>query len=201
MKKQKRVPKMNREQWLLLAVDALKPVFKKKCQIVLPKNIKCTMSFPLGRSAHKVVGQCLSEKISSGQKIEILINPTFDDPVEIISTLAHELIHAWDGNKNGHKGPFVRVAKDFGFMSPWPQTSETLELLIEFKAIVRKLPKFPHNKISPIRRGKKQTTRMIKLECDQCGFICRASQTAIVASGLPICGCGELLSLPDLPKA
>lgn len=199
MKKQKRI-KMNREQWLLLAVDALKPIFKKKCQIVLPKNIKCTMSFPLGRSAHKIAGQCLNEKISSGGKIEILINPTVDDPIKIISILAHELIHAWDGNKNGHKGPFVRVAKDFGFVSPWTQTPETPELSKELKKIVKKLPKFPHDKVNPSKREKKQTTRMIKLECDQCGFICRASHTAIIASGLPTCGCGELLSLPDLPS-
>jgi len=37
---------------------------------------------------------------------------------------------------------------------------------------------------------------MLKLNCERCGFICRASATAIAAAGLPTCGCGAVMDLP-----
>jgi len=190
--------KLTREQWLLLAVEALKPIFKTKAGAILPKNIKCTMSFPLGRSANKVIGQCLSESISAGKKIEILINPTQSDPIQVVAILAHELIHAWDGNKNGHRGPFVRTAKAFGFVSPWTNTPMGPELKAELTALVRKLPKFPHSEVTPKSPQKKQGTRMLKLSCPFCEFICRASKTALMAWGIPVCNCGSRLELPEI---
>ena len=57
------------------------------------------------------------------------------------------------------------------------------------QALLVKLGEYPH---ASMKRGekKKQTTRMVKLECGDCGFICRASRSAIEASGEPTCGCG-----------
>jgi hypothetical protein len=46
------------------------------------------------------------------------------------------------------------------------------------------------------RKPKKQTTRLLKLVCDQCGFTCRTTAKHIAADGLicpvPICA-GDLV--------
>lgn len=199
-KKKKTLKKITREAWLELAIKKLRPIFKSRCQITLPKKIRVTLSFPLGRKPTKVLGQSLSRDMSAGKFAELLINPTIASPLRVLDVLAHELIHTWDGNKHGHRGPFPRVAKALGLKSPWRATTASPELVKVFKQVLKTMPKYPHKEITPTAPHKKQTTRMVKLECGFCGFICRASRAAVQMSGPPICGCGDerIMDVPDI---
>ena len=189
---------MTREQWLEKAKSRLAPLFKQRCGKTLPRNIKITMSFPLGTRKtrkKKVVGQCLHKELSSGKRIEILINPEVDTPWEIIATLTHELIHAICGTKINHKPPFQKIARHFGFLPPWTSTPSPPILRKTFKRLAAEIGPFPHKKIVIPETEKKQTTRMIKLQCLRCGFICRASRQALEQCGIPFCACGEMMDL------
>lgn len=186
---------MTREQWLEKAVKKLTPGFQKKCGVKVPQNIRVSVSYPLGRSPRKVLGQCFDKRMSTGGFIEIVITPTVDDAVEIMGTLAHEMVHAIVGIKCGHKKEFSQCARRFGFLAPWTTTPTPRPLKLEFKRLLSTMPPFPHKKVLLDEKRKKQTTRMIKLHCEECGFICRASQTAIEISGFPTCGCGCPMNL------
>jgi len=50
------------------------------------------------------------------------MNTTLQDPIEVLETLAHELIHVASGPNVGHKGAFVKIAKSIGFKAPWTTT-------------------------------------------------------------------------------
>jgi hypothetical protein len=150
---------MTREQWLEKAIDKLRPEFKKRCGVKIPKKIKVSISYPRGRSAKKVLGQCLDRSISTGRYFEILIIPTTDKPVAILETLAHELIHAIVGTDQGHKKEFSQCARRFGFLRPWWNTPSSRELKLMFKRIASRMPKFPHKATKLDDKRKKQTTR------------------------------------------
>ena len=82
-----------------------------------------------------------------------------------------------------------RMALAIGLTGKMTATVAGSDLLITLKKIFNTLGDYPHAAMNLADR-KKQTTRMIKLECVQCGFIARASRSAIEKAGLPTCGCG-----------
>ena len=197
-------PNLTREAWLELGVEALKPLFKERCEIDLPTNVKVTMSFPYNRKAEKIAGQCLHKDMSTGGKIEILINPMLKKPLEIMETLAHELIHAYDKNEHGHGGPFIRIGGKLGFIKPWKSTPATPELKEKLNAIIASMPAFPHDHITGLgAKKKKQTTRMLKLICsnEDCTFACRAAGTPLLECGVPShCDFPMTVILPEEPS-
>ena len=50
----------------------------------------------------------------------------------------------------------------------------------------------------PGRPAKDHRGRLRKIECPACGFIARASAAALRAAGMPLCGCGEPMAVPEL---
>jgi hypothetical protein len=48
-------------------------------------------------------------------------------------------------------------------------------------------------------KAKRHSSRQRKLACNSCGFICYASAGAVIACGLPVCACGQPLSVA-LPR-
>jgi hypothetical protein len=62
------------------------------------------------------------------------------------------------------------------------------ELLAKLKPIVKTLGPYPHKALDlGARPEKKQTTRLLKVECPTCGYIARVTRTTIDEKGLPIC--------------
>jgi hypothetical protein len=64
-------------------------------------------------------------------------------------------------------------------------------LLIRLREIITELGDYPHAKLTPINK-KPQSTRMLKVECPDCGWMARTSRKWIDL-GLPTCGCGKLM--------
>lgn len=184
----KRKP-ITREQWLNKATKALNALFKKRTGREIPTDVKLSVGVPVGRDPRKFSGQCFPRALSTAKVNEIFINPLFDDPAQTMETLAHELVHAIDDCKSGHRTGFSRIALALGFSPPMKSTPATVQLKKDLARIIKRLPPFPHKRILWNKR-KRQGTRLIKLECGDCGFICRSSATAIERSGPPFCGCG-----------
>lgn len=186
---------MTREKWLEKAIQKLRPIFKKKCKQSIPRNVKVTVSFPLRSSPTKTMGQCIHRDLSEGKLWEILISPIESEGHEVIATLAHELIHVCLKNEGGHGSAFQAIGRQLGFGAPWKNTPSNVKLMEAFKRMAKSIGRYPHKKISPTGGVRKQGTRMIKMECSDCGFICRAAYSSIIASGVPTCGCGMRLTL------
>tara|TARA_R110002020_G_scaffold76170_4_gene193350 strand:- start:2587 stop:3198 length:612 start_codon:yes stop_codon:yes gene_type:complete len=140
---------------------------------------RITCGFPLGyrgsRNAKTVtLGQAFDPSISADGTYEVCVNPIMDKPTDVLAVLAHELVHVYCGIECGHRGAFRRVAVAIGLTGKMTQTVAGPRLGETLKSIADQLGPYPHAKIDPSLR-KKQGTRMLKIECDACGFTARTS--------------------------
>lgn len=186
---------VNREQWLQNAVKALRPVFAE-AGIDLPEvHVSC--GFPKG-NVKKVIGQCWTTGASEDGKAHLFITPFLNDSVRVLDVLVHELIHAVDDCQSGHKGEFVRMAKALGLEGKPTATvaGETLRATLE--GLVEVLGAYPHSALSDaVSPVKKQTTRMLKVECPEDGYTIRTTAKWL-AVGVPTCPCGTQM-VADVP--
>jgi hypothetical protein len=182
-----------REQWLEAAVIRLARLFKE-INVELPA-VRVSVGWPSKggtASKGKVIGQCWNTKTATDGVSQIFISPTLgEDQVKTLGVLVHELVHAWDDCKDGHKGEFARVAKLMGLVGKMTESNVGEELHRKLDAIIEDLGEFPHSALVPSemdKQRKKQSTRMIKLQvidCD-CGYTVRTTQKWI-DEGMPKC--------------
>ena len=173
---------MNREQYLIQATKRLAKAIFKPAGIEVPTDVKVTCGFPVSGGAgsrKRTIGQCFNRASSKAGVNEIFISPTIADTYEVLGTLIHELVHAVDDCVNGHTGEFVRMAKAVGLTGKPTQcgAEKGTELWDKLEAYIAKHGEYPHEEL--MVEGKKQTTRMLKIECPCCGFKVRASRKVI----------------------
>jgi hypothetical protein len=113
----------------------------------------------------------------------------------VLSTLLHELIHAFVGIKAKHGKDFKLVAVKSGLEGKMTATTAGPELLARLETLAKTLGRYPHASLGlgGERLKKKQGTRMLKLQCPECGYQVRTTQKWIDI-GLPICPCGAELA-------
>lgn len=178
-----------REQWLLAAIEALKPKFKD-IGLIVPAKIKVSAGFPGQGSRVKRIGECWPPATAK-DFAHIFISPLVAEEngkSGVLSILLHEMIHACLPKGTGHKSPFLKHAKSLGLEGKASATTAGDELCTQFKDVVKELGPYPHRSISlGGKEAKKQTTRMIKLQCPQCDYIVRTTRTQIDEKGPPIC--------------
>jgi hypothetical protein len=121
------------------------------------------------------------------------------DPIEVSATLLHELVHAAVGLAAKHRGPFKKCATALGLEGKMTATHAGEELTLRLKEITDGLGDYPHAKLdkSQSNAPKKQTCRQLKVECNECGCLCRMSRKAIDEIGCPTCACGGKMSEDD----
>ena len=138
--------------------------------------------------AQKVIGQCWPRSRSEDGINEVFIAPHISDSSIILATLTHELIHALDDCQHGHKGTFAKMARQADLQGKLTSThaGETLQETIN--DIIDALGDIPHSKLdtAPI---KKQTTRMLLVECQDCGWRFRATKKHVEAMTALTCLC------------
>jgi len=94
----------------------------------------------VARTAQRI-GECwYFEHSTDRQSHKVFISPALQDPIEVLQTLAHELIHVAAGPNVGHKGQFVKV---IGFKAPWTITPAS-RLIERFKELLVSLGPYPH---------------------------------------------------------
>ena len=179
-----------REQWLIAAARRFEQFFIDQ-GYPLP-TLRVTCGFPSTRATgngKRAIGQCWNPKASADKTTEVMVSPVLgaDDPMSVIGTLFHELIHAAVGTECGHKGAFRKVAVAGGLEGKMTSTKEGDVFKARAQPILDDLGPFPHAKLDPSLSGKKkQSTRLIKCECSQCGYTVRVTAKWI-AMGTPIC--------------
>ena len=184
-----KTPTLTREQWLTGAVAALTPRFEDLGLTVPP--VRVSVGWPGGRGKkNSVIGQCWSTKASADGVAQLFISPVLDDPVQVLATLMHELVHAVDDNEHGHRGPFIRTARGLGLVGRPTATVASEELALELADLAKGLGEYPHAKLTTLEGGpKKQTTRMLKVACPGTGYTVRMTRKWIDEVGLPTCPC------------
>ena len=174
----------SREEWLQAAVRELQADVFTPAALEIPADVKVSCGWPssggVRSSKGMTIGQCFSRSCSKANINEIFISPTQNDSVKVLDVLAHELIHAIDDCQNGHKAPFKRMAHAIGLEGKMTATTAGEALKALLQAIVKRLGDYPHEELD-ISNRKKQTTRMMKVECSDisCGFSFRASRKQI----------------------
>jgi len=158
------------------------------------RRYRVSCGFPIGyrgsRTGKIALGQAFDPSISADGTMEVFINPILDKPVDVIAVLAHELAHVWAGIQCGHRGEFARVSRAIGLVGPLTATAPGEELRGKLQGIVDMLGAYPHAKVDPNAR-KKQGTRLLKLQCSDCGWTARVSALQAnrlhAASACPVC--------------
>lgn len=186
----------NREAWLCRMVDSLRPFFAEH-GYPLPERIRVACGWP-SRSAlsgkAKRIGEAWSHRCSGDGAHETFLSPVLADPIEVGATLVHELVHHAVGVEHGHKGPFRKLATAVGLVGRMTATTAGPALQERLHALAEELGPYPHAALNGGAGRKKQSTRMLKVTCADCGCIVRMTRQWLDEVGAPTCACGGAMA-------
>lgn len=153
-----------------------------------PEAAAVTVGFPTRGAASRVkktLGQCWGGW-QNGEGYFVSLHPClFPKPLRVLETLIHEQIHATVGLECGHRGAFVRRAREVGLEGKPTSTHAGPELLDRLNVISNQLGPLPPGN-GDVNEGHKQSTRLRKYVCE-CGQIIRAATDSLEAIHEP-CG-------------
>jgi hypothetical protein len=178
---------MNREQWLGTAIQQLHKELFAPLGETLPENLKVSCGFSGGGGDRTTLGACWARKASAANNVEIFISPIVAAADTVLSTLVHEMVHAYrPGAKHGPK--FRELALAVGLAGKMTATHAGPELVKTLESVATDLGPYPHAELN-IGTRKKQTTRMIKAKCTDsgCGCVFRTSAKWIKVNGHLLC--------------
>lgn len=182
-----------REQWLSEAVALMTPLFVQAGYKVPVVRVACGWPSTGGLSLKKrTIGQHWAPLAASDKVGQIFISPWLDgnpnEPQGILPTLVHEVVHAVVGNENKHNKVFGKCARAVGLEGKLTSTVAGKDLLAKCEAWFKTLGQYPHGQLDSLKSPvKKQTTRMVKCVCDECGYTCRTTRKWLDEVGAPIC--------------
>ncbi len=183
---------MIREDWLQQMIELLRPDFEQAGS-PLPEKIRVSCGFP-SKSAlsptKRRIGECWGVESSEDNSYQVFISPLLKEGIEVSATLVHELVHTAVGIECKHRGPFPRVAKALGLEGKMTATVPGEALKARLKELIGQLGDYPHARLVASNKPKTQTTRMLKVTCQQCGCVVRMTRKWLDEAGLPTCGCG-----------
>lgn len=179
-----------REGWLQGATAALRPHFQT-AGYPLPERIRFAIGFPSTGRKGKRIGECWHSTASADDHHEIFIRPDQADTGMILGILAHELTHAAVPLGSGHGKVFKAAALAVGLAGKMKEALPGPILAAKLAELAAELGPFPHGSLNwngeASDRPKKQTTRMLKAECPECGYTVRLSRKWLDEVGPPHC--------------
>jgi len=202
MENAQKVTPQTRESWLVTASNlCVTELFTPALPEIDAPLFRVSLTAPKGTLTSTVLGECWNPAASDANITEIFITAEKGaaDSIDILTTLVHELCHAFDRNKSGHKSGFQRIASVVGLTSTesrtggqtWTHTGASPELAEYLAELCSEdmIGPIPHDALNPNRSGKtKQKNRQLKVECTDCGFSVRTSQKNIDAmKSAPAC--------------
>ena len=143
----------------------------------------------------KAIGECWDNRCSGDGHFEIFIRPDLAYapdamPAQIAAILAHELVHAAVGIAAGHGRAFKRIALGLGLVGPMRATIPGDLFLATITPILAGAGPLPHARLDTggeTTRPKKQGTRLLKCECEACGYTVRTARKWLELAGAPLC--------------
>lgn len=121
---------------------------------------------PPGVGGSVTIGLCIfGESVRDGAT-ELMVSPLLDDPVQVLATQAHELLHHYMGHKAGHGPVFAAAAKALGLAGKPTATYAGPEFVDFAHDILHTVGHYPHASVNLMGRPK-QGTRQILVKCPQ----------------------------------
>ena len=157
-----------REEWLMRAVVHLEPIFQRGGYQI--PQVKVSIGFPSTGAKGRHLGQCWGSKASEDGINQIFIAPNQSDPVEVLDTLTHELVHAVDDCKSGHGEGFKKIATDVGLIGPMRSAGAGHHLKQDLMRIAQALGHFPHARLSIARGASRAGIKRPGAKCAKCGY-------------------------------
>lgn len=196
-KKTPRLIYTTREEWMQAFTDAARPRFEELGS-PLPEVVRVSVGWPSKGKRSNTIGECWVAEASRDGVCEIFIRPSLqDDPRRIAGVLTHELVHA--AGHRGHGADFRKVAVGLGLEGKMTATTEGEQFYAWADPILTKIGLFPGAALADTMESvggeKKQTTRMKKVTCNECGWSFRTAQSNIDAMtdhNCLACGDGQL---------
>lgn len=188
--KGKELPKIHdtREAWLNAAVDKLKDGIFEPKKFDVPE-VRVSVGWPGGRGPKaNIIGQCWPGESATDKVGQIFISPVLVEPVAVLETLVHEVVHAINhaNGETGHRGPFRRIAEVLGLEGKMTATHAGEELAEKLEEIGNQLGEYPHAGIIPTERPKVQKTYMLKLVSpEEPDYFVRMTQGKLDEYGAP----------------
>ena len=173
-----------REEWLQAAIEMIRPTFLSKgYHIPDDCQVSCGFASTGLRSHH--IGQCWSRKSSVHDRNQIFISPTLSEPVEVLDTLVHELVHAVDNCEHKHGKEFKKIALSLGMKGPMRSAGAGPELRALLVQLTRLLGPYPHGGLKVTHRKVVSRARA-RAKCPECGFQVPMYRK-FLAYGPPLC--------------
>lgn len=173
-----------RETWLLAAVDLLRPIFLAKHHVI-PSDVMVSCGFASTGTRSHHIGQCWSRQSSTNDKNQIFISPALHEPVEVLDTLVHELVHAVDDCKHKHGKEFKKIALSLGMKGPMRSADAGPELKEKLTQLAKQLGVYPHGKLQ-VTHHKAVSRARARAKCPECGFQVPMYRK-FLAYGPPLC--------------
>lgn len=182
-----------RHNWIETALGSFRGHFQE-CGYTVPTNVRVSVGFVKSSTHPKALGQCFDKKASKDGFFELFISPIVGatgevetdtkSTVNILETIAHEMVHASVGIDQGHQGQFITCAAAVGFVRPWRYTPAGERMLTIINTIIGKQGLFPAGAITLPR--KKQGKSLIKCYCE-CNYVAYITMKNLEEHGTPIC--------------
>jgi len=200
---------INRETWLNFMIDKAVPLFDENGFKIsdIRNKLKVSCSFiqgSRGSKLKKAIGVHYNPCVSADGFHEMMIQPSIDNSVQAVGVLIHEMVHAIQTHlyhdKNGllnvmpHGKEFRKIALSVGLQGKMTATTESPELKVKIEKWIKEIgSEYPHAKMTLNDSRKKQSTRMLKVECSalHCNNHFRTSRAKILSYANNICNaCG-----------
>lgn len=154
-----------REGWLAAAIRLLDDEFFKPSAYVIPEKLQVSCGFPKYATG-KAIGQCWDCQVSTDGTTHMFISPVLDSAIEVLQVELHEMIHASVGVKEGHKGAFRKLAKEFGMAGKMTATyaEPEGELWNRLAKVAAVLGPYPHAAMKPMKRPGKPTNGWVRYQ-------------------------------------
>lgn len=176
------------------AVEAMRPLFEQHGYKIPEIKVACGWPSRGGTSAKKrTLGQCWGNEASADNKNQIFVSPYIENNVDdyaVLPVLVHEVVHAVVGIEARHGKVFRKCAESVGLTGKMTSTVPGDELKAAIVVWQASLGEYPHAKLDPQQSPvKKQSTRMIKMECKnpECGYVARTTRKWLDQVGIAHC--------------
>lgn len=157
-----------REAWLNRAIGLLRPIFSRR-GFTVPSSCVASCGFASTGTRSHHIGQCWSSTSSEDGRTQIFISPVLHDPVEVLDTLTHELVHAVDDCKHKHGKEFKKIAIGIGMVGPMRSAGAGPDLKRSLIEVASRLGPYPHGRLLISHRKIVQKPRP-RARCEKCGF-------------------------------
>jgi hypothetical protein len=189
-----------REAWMLRGVEKWRPAFEAIGHELPP--VRVSIGWPGGRGSRKdVLGQCWAPTAVEDAIPAIFVSPVQSDPVEVLETIGHELIHALNFHW-AHRSPFQKVARALGYTNgavAKTTRKESPDLYAILDQWAAELGPFGHSRVNAggtdpkgwkLLRPPVQSTRMLKVWCADDGYTLRTTSKwlRLAVPTCPLCG-------------